>query len=195
MKGLFYLDTFSISDHHSPENFHSREAIDIGVVRSFLQPTFSLGTNTSCQYWPNIRSAYYARDCGEIWGKYVKNYPTKYMNLFEEDSTKDSAWQGHLRGAYGNTCPMFSQLFGPPKTQKGKCKLDGFSFKKFSIKWPSSLTRFQWGTFIGFCQIPKVGHFKQCDFRRVRNSEWNQTPFLRSSIPKQLAFFQDGVVW
>ena len=40
MKGLFYLDTFSISDHHSPENFHSREAIDIGVVRSFLQPTF-----------------------------------------------------------------------------------------------------------------------------------------------------------
>ena len=127
MKGLFYLDTFSISDHHSPENFHSREAIDIGVVRSFLQPTFSLGTNTSCQYWPNIRSAYYARDCGEIWGKYVKNYPTKYMNLFEEDSTKDSAWQGHLRGAYGNTCPMFSQLFGPPKTQKGKCKLDSTS--------------------------------------------------------------------
>ena len=60
MKGLFYLDTFSISDHHSPENFHSREAIDIGVVRSFLQPTFSLGTNTSCQYRPNILSAYYA---------------------------------------------------------------------------------------------------------------------------------------
>ena len=66
MKCLFYLDTFSISDHHSPENFHSREAIDIGVVRSFLQPTFSLGTNTSCQYWPNILSAYYAKNCGGI---------------------------------------------------------------------------------------------------------------------------------